>query len=93
MDLRDDRYLLNLLENAARGLGVRVKFEALGTEEETWMSRGGLCVFEGEKVIFVDPRTDLPNQCVVLAKALCELDLSQIFLLPLVRRFIEDTKK
>jgi murein endopeptidase len=75
--------LIQELHDVARQLGVTVRYEKGDFE-------GGYCILKDEKLLLVNKRL-LPNRkASVLALAIRELGLENIFLKPAVRQFIED---
>jgi hypothetical protein len=79
--------LLELLENAADQLGVRVSYEAL----QTSVVHGGLCRVKGQYRIIVDKRATSEERVVTLASAMALLpsaDLAAIELVPQVRELL-----
>ena len=75
--------LLQELHEAARQLGVTIRYEKGDFE-------GGYCILKDEKLLLVNKRL-LPSRRVsVLALAISELGLENLFLKPAVRQYIED---
>ena len=75
--------LLQELHEAARQLGVTIRYEKGDFE-------GGYCILKSEKLLLVNKRL-LPNRrASVLALAINELGLENLFLKPAVRQYIED---
>ena len=86
----DARWMLDMLEALAAKLGIRVRVEAVGTREDERMFQGGTCLFKGERLIVVDSRLSVQQQCRALAAELKKVDLSQVFVHPRVRFYLED---
>lgn len=75
--------LIQELHDVARQLGITVRYEKGDFE-------GGYCILKDEKLLLVNKRL-LPNRkASVLALAVRELGLENLFLKPAVRQFIED---
>ena len=54
-------------------------------------SSGGLCKVKGERVLFLDISATVSDQAALCAAALANVvDINTVYLLPEVRRFIED---
>ena len=75
----------------AEQLGLEVRSEVLGE------SPGGLCVLPRRRFILLDATLPPDRQADVLASALVEAgrsglapDLDEVYVLPAVRRFLED---
>ena len=75
--------LINELQEIARQLGVTVRFEKGDFE-------GGYCILKTERVMLVNRRLQPARKAVVLALALHEIGLENVFIKPAVREFIED---
>ena len=75
--------LINELQEVARQLGVTVRYERGDFE-------GGYCILKAEKVMLVNRRLLPARKAVVLALALQEIGLENVFIKPAVREYIED---
>ena len=73
--------LLELLENAADQLGIRVSYDTL----QTSVMHGGLCKVKGEYRIIIDKKATSEERVVTLATALATFDTSELELAPKVR--------
>ncbi|MFC1484346.1 hypothetical protein ACFL6Q_04800 [Candidatus Neomarinimicrobiota bacterium] len=51
---------------------------------------GGACILEGEQLIVLNKSTPLEQRTRLLAEALCQLDLSNVYLKPAVRAVLEN---
>jgi hypothetical protein len=76
--------LLELLENAADQLGIRVSYEVL----QTSVLHGGLCKVKGEYRIIVDKKATAEERVVMLATAIATFDTSELELAPKVREVL-----
>ena len=81
--------LMRLLEDGLARCGVEIRAESLVATDGIGSGRGGLCVINERRVVFVDPRAPLPERVDVLAGALAALDPDDIFLPPAVRLAME----
>jgi hypothetical protein len=71
------------LQTVAQQLGVTIRYERGDFE-------GGYCVLKTQKILLINKRL-LPNRkASVLALALQEIGLENLFLKPAVREYIED---
>jgi hypothetical protein len=68
--------MLELLENAAEQLHVRVSYESLSGGVVG--GHGGLCKVKGEFRCIIDKRATAEERVVTLATALARFDLSQL---------------
>ncbi|MEO8705484.1 MAG: hypothetical protein ABI867_35965 [Kofleriaceae bacterium] len=73
--------LLELLENAADQLGIRVSYEPL----QTSVVHGGLCKVKGTYRVIVDKRATAEERVVTLATALGSFDITELELSTKVR--------
>jgi hypothetical protein len=76
--------LLELLENAADQLGIRVSYDTL----QTSVFHGGLCKVKGEYRIIIDKKATSEERVVTLATALATFDTSELELAPKVREVL-----
>ena len=53
--------------------------------------RGGLCRVKDKKICLINKGLPLSQKNLLIARSLSELDLSNIFMVPAVRKFIEST--
>jgi hypothetical protein len=81
--------MLDRMEETASKLGVKVRVEALGDKDGDITFQSGTCFVKGERLIIVDGRLPLNRKCFALAAELKKLELSQVFIPPRVRLFIE----
>ncbi len=78
--------LLELLENAAEQLDIRVSYEAL--QSSVAVGHGGLCKVKGQFRIIIDKRATAEERVVTLATALAKFDTSELELADKVREVI-----
>ena len=76
--------VLELLENVADQLGVKVSYEALATT----VVHGGLCKVKGAYRIIVDKRATSEKRVITLATALSTFDTTELELAPKVREIL-----
>jgi hypothetical protein len=74
--------LVEHLDDAVRKLGYTLRLEKGDF-------RGGSCVFDSERLVFVNRRMGMEERAEVLAKVLAKEDLEGIFLVPEVRAYVE----
>ena len=75
--------LIEELHDVARQLGVTIRYERGDFE-------GGYCVLRDEKLLLVNRRLMPAKKASVLALAMNEIGLEEMYLKPVVREFIED---
>lgn len=71
------------LEEVARQLGVTVRYEKGDFE-------GGFCVLKDNKMLLVNKKLMPNRKAAVLAVAMYEIGLENVFLKPALRAYIED---
>jgi hypothetical protein len=76
--------LLELLENAADQLGIRVSYEPI----QTSVVHGGLCKVKGAYRIIVDKRATAEERIVTLATALATFETGELELSKEVREVL-----
>jgi hypothetical protein len=85
--LMNDEVLLNQLEELAEKLGILVRDENIDIEESS--STGGLCRIEGKYVLILNSKITVKEKNQVMIKALQQLDLSDIYIKPVIRELLE----
>lgn len=76
--------LLELLENAAEQLGIRVSYEPI----QTAVVHGGLCKVKGAYRVIIDKRASAEERVMTLATALSSFDTSALELTAKVREVL-----
>jgi hypothetical protein len=71
------------LQDAAAQLGVTVRFERGDFE-------GGYCILRDKRILIVNRRLMPSRKASILAAAMSELGLDNVFLKPVVRAYVED---
>ena len=80
--------MLELLENAADQLGIKVSYEPLQTSGIQTGLRGGLCRVKGVYRIIIDKRATNEERMTTLATAIAGFNTTALELPPKVRDFI-----
>ena len=75
--------LVQELQDVARQLGITVRFDQGNFE-------GGYCILKAEKLLLINKRLLPVRKASVLAAALREIGLEDVFLKPVLRAYIED---
>jgi len=84
----DPKTALKAIEEAARRLGVEVRYENLQDDDVNIAS--GACAIKGGKLVIIDTRHDAGHRWKILAAAIKELaDASPVYLPPLARELFE----
>lgn len=76
--------VLELLENTAHQLGIKVSYEQLSQAT----THGGLCKVKGTYRIIVDKRATAEERVITLATALATFDTTELELAPQVREIL-----
>jgi len=77
--------MLELLENAAEQLRIKVSYEPLQTSGIQTGLKGGLCKVKGEWRVIIDKRATDEERVATLAGAISRFDLSELELSQKVR--------
>jgi hypothetical protein len=77
--------MLELLENAAEQLGIKVSYEPLQTSGVQTGYKGGLCKVKGEWRVIIDKRATDEERVATLAGAISRFDTSELELAQKVR--------
>jgi hypothetical protein len=85
--LLDKNTLLSQLEELARSLAIEVRYEPL--KREGAFTTGGLCRLRGRYLLIIHSKASVPDRIEALASALKRFDLSQLYLKPGLREFLE----
>jgi len=71
------------LEQTAQEMGVRIRYEKGDFE-------GGYCILREEKIIVVNKKLSPPKKCSVIAQALGDYGIENVYMKPVVRTYVED---
>jgi hypothetical protein len=83
----NDALALRGMEEAARRLGVAVRYERLDDDDIKMSS--GFCRVKDEKIVIIDKRLDTRGKWKALAMALKQADLDSVFLPPIARELLD----
>ncbi len=75
--------ILEELKQLASQIGAKVRFERGDF-------KGGYCVIKKDKIIVINKLSNLQRKVIILATALKELGLDQIYVQPRIRELIEE---
>jgi hypothetical protein len=75
--------MIQELQDVARQLGITVRFDQGNFE-------GGYCILKAQRLLLLNKRLLPVRKAAVLARALREIGLENVFLKPAVRAYIED---
>jgi hypothetical protein len=81
--------VLEMLEDTAARLGVRVSYEQLATAGLGGNNHGGMCRVKGEVRVIIDKRATTQERVTTLAGALAKLDTSAVQVAPKVRELLD----
>jgi hypothetical protein len=85
-----DEFLLNQLEELANKLGVKVRYENINLEESS--STGGLCRLKGEYVMIIHSQAPVKEKIQVITKVLKRFPLGDIYIRPVLRELLGESK-
>ncbi len=75
--------ILKELEDLAEKSSITLRYEKGDFD-------GGYCVLKDERIIVINKRLVIQKRASVLAQALAEVGIEEVYLKPAVREFIED---
>lgn len=75
--------LLAELEELASKLNIKLRYEVT-------KARGGLCTVDGEKMFILDRKSSKEYKLLMLARAIKEFDLSDMYISPKLREFLDE---
>ena len=81
----DSENILMCLEELADKLGIEVRWDTLA-------GPGGLCELRGKRILMVDRTLDDLTKIDVMAAALCDEPVEDLYILPEVREILEKAK-
>lgn len=84
----DEKNLLSELEILARRLGMTIRYEAI--KIDGGLHPGGYCRVRGQEMILISRKATVQDKIAVLVEALRRRDLQDLYLLPILRKAIED---
>lgn len=76
-------HIIQELEQVSQQLGIQIRYEKGDFE-------GGYCILKEQKVLVVNKRLHDMRKASVLAQALSEYGVEEVFIKPNIRTFIED---
>lgn len=82
-DRMEDDILLQQLESLIHDLSIKLRYEKGDFQ-------GGLCKVNGEKIFIVNKKLPTERKIKIFAEDLSQLDLDNIFMVPAVRKIIDE---
>ena len=86
----DAIWMLRQLEQLAERLGIEVRYERLGGNDDELVLTSGACRLKGRDLIIIDDTLNTEGRCQVLAGELRRFDLSKVFVTPAIRALITE---
>ena len=83
----NDTTILQNLEAIAEKLNIKVNYENL--RKRHVFSKGGFCRLKDDKIVIIDNTLNLSEKIDVLADALSQLDLEDMYMPPAVRKILD----
>jgi len=87
----DENTILGQLEELAHNLAIEVRYEPIKNEGPFYT--GGICLLKGEYVVIINSKATTADQIQALAGAVKRFDLSQVYLRPGLRDFLDNFDK
>lgn len=81
----DSENILMCLEELTEKLGIELRWDALSSE-------GGICELRGKRILMVDRDLDDLSKIDVMAAALCDEPIEDLYILPEVRETLHHAK-
>jgi hypothetical protein len=78
--------LTEILETAAKQMGIKVRYEALAASGPT--GGGGLCKVKGDWCVIIDKKTAPSERASILTDALASMDTDGVSLPPKVQEML-----
>jgi hypothetical protein len=82
----DGKTILGQLEELARRLEIKVRYEPIRGEGPFYM--GGLCRVRGENILIINSKATMRDKIQALVRAVKQFDISQIYMRPALREFL-----
>jgi hypothetical protein len=79
--------MLGQLEEVARRVGIHIRYDRIKKVEA--FSTGGLCQLRGNYILIINAQAPLDDKIETVAEAVNRFDLSQVYLKPNVREYLE----
>jgi hypothetical protein len=83
----DDHTLLNQLEELAQRLTIEIRYVTI--RKGDFLATGGLCRITDKYIIVVNKKSSIQDKIQILARAIKRFDLSDVYLRPALREFLE----
>ena len=85
----EEPWILDLLEGLAERFGLQISCEPIRLDEELGSRPGGVCLFKGQRLIIINPHASLREKIRILAEAVRQFDLDQIYIPPVLRELLD----
>ena len=83
----DENSILAQLEELAENLAIEVRYEPL--KREGAFSPGGLIQLKGEYIVILNSKAPTADKIQTLGRAVNQFDLSQVYIRPGLREYLE----
>lgn len=80
--MKEEELLLEI-EQTAQDMGVQIRYEKGDFD-------GGYCILRDENIIVVNKKLSPIKKCSVIAQALGEYGIDEVYMKPIVRTYVED---
>ena len=88
----DAVWIQGILEALLEKLHIGIRYENLADRDGELSLRGGMCRLRGTRVIIIDIRLSPRKRCEMMIDALKGIDMSDVFVPPVLRQLIDDSK-
>jgi len=86
----DDNTALNHLEGLADKLGIPIRYEIIKDE---LTGPGGLCRIDGKYILIIHSTATAKEKVQIMIAALKRFDLGDIYVMPALRKILEEHEK
>ena len=83
----NENIILSQLEELAGKLGIQIRYETI--KKEDFLNTGGLCRLKGEYVFIINSKATTKDKIQTLARAVKRFDLTQVYIRPALREFLD----
>jgi N-dimethylarginine dimethylaminohydrolase len=84
----DENIILGLVEELAQKLGIKIRYESM--KKADFVTTGGLCRLGDDYVFIINSKATKGEKIKTITAALKRFDLTQVYIRPALREFLEN---
>jgi hypothetical protein len=88
----DESTIIHKLEELAVTFGLQIRYEPIRIEDNLPNVPGGVCRLKGDNVLIINSNTTVREKINTLAEAVKKFDLDRVYILPVIRELLENTR-